>query len=285
MIDPAFLDELDRFDVTLKRDIASRYEGEQESREVGEGLTFSDHRQYTPGDDTRLIDWKLYARTDELFIKEFEAERNVTLHVLLDTSASMDFGDGATNKYEYGAKLGLGFAYLFAEENDDFQFSTFGTDLERIDTGRSNRGELLRVIDLLNERTPGGETDFEGTLSQYASGIQSRSLVVVVSDFLGDSEAVASAAAALARNEVIFVQVLTPGELDPEATGDTIFEDAETDATVRTYFGGSQASRYRERLRDHVEEVGERCEELQVTHVLVDTGEDFFDSFARLWVG
>jgi uncharacterized protein (DUF58 family) len=285
VIDPAFLDELDRFDVSLKRDIASQYEGEQESREVGEGLTFSDHRQYVPGDDTRLIDWKLYARTDELYVKQYEAERNVTLHVLLDTSASMDFGEGDRNKFEYGAKLGLGFAYLFAEENNDFRFSTFGTDVERLDTGRSNRGELLRVIDLLNERTPADRTDFEGTLSPYADRIHSRSLVLVVSDFLGDPEDVAASAAALARNEVVFAQVLSPEELDPDATGDTIFEDAESAAEVRTYFGGSQASRYRERLRAHVDEIGTRCEELQVGHVLVDTGEDFFDSFSRLWIG
>jgi uncharacterized protein (DUF58 family) len=285
VIDPAFLDELDRFDVTMKRDIASRYAGEQESPEIGEGLTFSDFRQYVPGDDTRLIDWKLYARTEELYIKQFEAERNVTLHVLLDTSASMAFGEGDRNKFEYAAKLGLGYAYLFAEENNDFQYTAFGTDLERLDSGRSNRGELLQLIDRLNEHDLDDRTDFEGMLTAYADSIHSRSLVVVVSDFVGDVDAIASGAAALAENEVVFAQVLAPEELDPAATGDTIFEDSESDAEVRTYFGGSQVQRYRDRLQTHVSEVANRCEELQVAHALVDTGDDFFDSFSRLWLG
>jgi len=285
VIDPAFLDELDRFDVTMKRDIASRYAGEQESPEIGEGLTFSDFRQYVPGDDTRLIDWKLYARTEELYIKQFEAERNVTLHVLLDTSASMAFGEDDRNKFEYAAKLGLGYAYLFAEENNDFRFTAFGTELERLDGGRSNRGELLQVIDRLNEYELDDRTDFEGMLTAYADSIRSRSLVVVVSDFVGDVEAIASGAAALAENEVVFAQVLTHEELDPAVTGDTIFEDSESDAEVRTYFGGSQVQRYRDRLQAHVDEIDSRCEELQVAHALVDTGEDFFDSFSRLWLG
>jgi uncharacterized protein (DUF58 family) len=91
-IDPDFLDELDRFDAALDRETAAVRQGEQESPRVGEGLTFSDYRRYSPGDDTRLIDWKLFARTEEYYIKQFEEERNLTVHVLLDSSASMDFG-------------------------------------------------------------------------------------------------------------------------------------------------------------------------------------------------
>ncbi|WP_136588955.1 DUF58 domain-containing protein [Salinigranum halophilum] len=283
-IDPGFLDELDRFDSSMKRETTSQHQGEQESPDIGEGLTFSDYRRYAPGDDTRLIDWKLYARTEEYFIKQYEEERNLTVHVLVDSSSSMDFGAGDEHKFEYAAKLGLGFCYLTAQENNDFRFSVFGDDYERLDTGRSNSGELLRVIDLLNEQELGGRTDFRNALESYTTSISSRSLVVVLSDFLGDLDDIEEGLAALARNELVTAQVLSPDELDPDVMGDTVFEEPETEQELRTYFGGRLAQQYRSRLDQFTGEVAERASDLRATHALVNTGEDFFDSFASLWV-
>jgi uncharacterized protein (DUF58 family) len=283
-IDPEFLDELDRFDSSMKRETTSQYQGEQESPDVGEGLTFSDYRRYAPGDDTRLIDWKLYARTEEYFIKQYEEERNLTVHVLVDSSESMDFGEGDEHKFEYAAKLGLGFCYLTAQENNDFRFSTFGEGFERLDTGRSNSGELLRVIDLLNETQLGGRTEFRGALESYTASISSRSLVVVLSDFLGDIDDIEEGLASLARNELVTAQVLSPDELDPEVVGDTVFEEPETEQELRTYFGGRLAQQYRTRLGQFTDAVAERASDLRATHALVNTGDDFFDAFASLWV-
>jgi uncharacterized protein (DUF58 family) len=284
-IDPDFLDELDRFDSSLKRETTSQYQGEQESPDVGEGLTFSDYRRYAPGDDTRLIDWKLYARTEEYYIKQYEEERNLTVHVLVDSSDSMDFGEAGEHKFEYAAKLGLGFCYLTAEENNDFRFSTFGDDFERLDTGRSNRGELLRIIDLLNDQELGGRTDFRDALESYTANISSRSLVVVLSDFLGELDDIEEGLAALARNELVTAQVLSPDELDPDVVGDTVFEEPETQQELRTYFGGRLAQQYQSRLEQFTGEVAERASDLRATHTLVNTGDDFFDAFASLWVG
>ncbi|MFB6107531.1 MAG: DUF58 domain-containing protein [Haloplanus sp.] len=285
MIDPSFLDELDRFEASLERRTNALQKGEQVSEHVGEGLTFSDYRRYSPGDDTRLIDWRLYARTEEFFIKQFEEERNLTVHVLLDGSASMDFGDGAENKFEFGAKLGLGYAYLTAEEHNEFRFSTFGGRVDRLDTGKSNRGEVLRLIDQLNETDPTGEADFENALGEYEEAIHSRSLVVVVTDCIGDLDGLATGLASLSRNEVILAQVLSPAELDPDPGGDTIFEDPESELTRRTYFGGRLASQYRQRIDAFVDDVAARAQDLRVDHSLVSTDEEFFDAFSTVWVG
>ncbi|GAD52344.1 hypothetical protein MBEHAL_1104 [Halarchaeum acidiphilum MH1-52-1] len=282
MIDPAFLDELARFRASLRRETSAQRQGEQRSPYAGEGLTFADYRRYAPGDDTRLIDWRLFARTEELFVKVFEAERNLTVHVLVDASGSMDYGEGDAYKFDYGAKLGLGFAYLAAEEHNDFRFSLFRERPERLDTGRSNRSELLRLVDRLNATDPSGETAFVDALDAYAATIGSKSLVIVVSDLLVDPDDVASGVAALSRNDVVLPQVLSPAELDPEPTGDTIFRDAETGATERAYFGGRRTRTYRERLDDHVAAVTERARDLRADHALIDTGEDFFDAFAAL---
>ena len=284
-IDPAFLDELGRFDAALNRVSTALRQGDQESPRIGEGLTFSDYRRYSPGDDTRLIDWHLYARTEEYFVKQFEEERNLTVHVLLDASASMDYGEGDAHKFEFGAKLGLGFAYLTAEENNDFQFSTFGERHERLDTGRSNRGELLRIVDLLNETAPSGEASFEGALGDYAGTIGSRSLVVVVSDFLSAPDDVEEGLSALAENDLVCPHVIAPTERDPAAEGDTIFVEPEAGTERRTYFAGRRANQYRDRLQRHVEEVDARCRDLRAEHPVVDTGSDFFEAFLSTWLG
>ena len=285
MIEPAFLDELGRFDVALKRETDAIRRGEQESPGVGEGLTFSDYRRYAPGDDTRLIDWKVFARTEEYFIKQFEEERSLTVHVLVDASASMDFGEGDAHKFEYGAKIGLGYAYLTVEENNDVRFSIFGEEYDRLDAGRSSRGELLALVELLNGTDPAGRADVAAVCEDYAAPINYRSLVVLVSDCLADPDELASGVAALSEHDVVLARILAPGERDPDAAGDTIFEERETGQSLRTYFGGARERRYRERLDEHVEEVRERAETFGAEHALVDTGTDFFDSFASLWSG
>jgi len=295
MIDPAFLDELDRFEASLEQRTTALARGEQRSPSVGEGLTFSDYRRYAPGDDTRLLDWRLYARTDELFVKQFEEERNLTVHVLVDASASMDYGNGRgggggasrsdRNKFEFGAKLGLGYAYLVAEAHDDFRYSVFRERPERLDAGKSTRGEVLELVDRLNGVEPSGEADFEAALSAYAESIRSRSLVVVVTDCIGDPDGLETGLASLAPSEVVLAQVLSADELDTEASGDTIFEDVESDATRRTYFGGRQAERYRGRVRSFVDDVASMAHALRITHALVATDEDFFDAFSTVWVG
>jgi uncharacterized protein (DUF58 family) len=286
-IDPDFLDELDRFDAALDRETAAVRQGEQQSPRVGEGLTFSDYRRYSPGDDTRLVDWKLFARTEEYYIKQFEEERNLTVHVLLDASASMDYGDGAAHKFEYAAKIGLGFCYLTAEEHNDFRFSTMGERSERLDTGRSNRGEVLGLIDQLNGLAPEGEADFESVLEAYADRIRSRSLVVVLTDCLAEPERIESGVSALARNEVdvLLVRVMAPDERDPDVVGDALFADPESETTRRSYFSRSLADTYRSRLDAHVDEVKQRVTALGGEHVLVDTGDEYFGSFASVWLG
>jgi uncharacterized protein (DUF58 family) len=292
VIDPAFLDELDRFDAELKRRVSGVFAGEQETTALGEGLTFADYRRYVPGDDTRLIDWKVFGRTDEFYIKRYETERDLTVHSLVDATGSMDYGDGDHHKFEYAAKLGIGFAYLALEDTNDFRFGLFGggssedapNAVRRLDTGRTDRGELLRLVDECNATDPDGDVDFEAALSGYSNAIGSRSLVLVASDFLVDPDALEAGLAPLASNELVLAHVVAPGERDPPTYGDTVFEGLESARKLRTYFGGRVKHEYEARLNRHVDEVAARADALGARHVLVDTGRDFFGSFVRVWL-
>ncbi|MFW5983727.1 MAG: DUF58 domain-containing protein [Halobacteria archaeon] len=283
MIDADFLYELQRFDSELKRKVNSIFQGEQETSETGEGLIFADHRKYVPGDDTDLIDWNLFARTEEYYIKRYEEERNLTTHVILDASGSMEYGDDEENKFDYAAKIGLGYAYLAVAENNDFRFSVFTDTFERIDSGRSNKGEVLGLIDTLNDTEPDGRAEFGRALEEYAKTIGSRSLVLVVSDFIGDLEGIEECIDALADHHLRLVCTLSPDELELPATGDTILEGIETETNIRTYVGNRTKQQYEDRLDDHLSAVEEHAESRGADYVLLDTGDDFFDSFSRAW--
>ena len=119
MIDISFLSQLKRFHIIVNKRITSSFVGQRRSHSTGQGIVVSDFRPYGPGDDYRAIDWNIYARTDEFFVKRYEEERNLTTHVLLDVSKSMDYGT-KNKKFEYAAMLALGFAYLSARNNERF---------------------------------------------------------------------------------------------------------------------------------------------------------------------
>lgn len=289
MIDPAFLDRFARFGASLDRQVDAAQQGQQRSTETGEGRTFSGHRKYVPGDDTRLVDWRVYARTEELYVKQFEAERNLTVHVLVDASASMDFGGDRTetatpHKFEYAAKLGLGFAAVAVTEHNDFRFALLRDGVERLDRSRSTHGELLRLVDACNETDPAGEVDLRRACEAYAATIDSKALVLVAGDFLADPAEIEAGLAAFERSSLTVAQTLSPAELDPPAQGETVFRNPERDSQVRTYFGPRVASRYRDRLDDHTAAVEAAAERLGARHVAVDTGDPFFESFDAVWV-
>jgi len=285
-IDPGFLDEIERYARSQKRNVASQFQGEQRSAERGEGLTFADYRRYSPGDDTRRIDWKLFARTDEFYVKEYEAERNLTVHVLLDSSASMGFAgeEGLPTKFEFAAKLGLGFAYLIAREHNDFRFVRFDETYERLDRGRSSRGEVLELIETLNGLDPSGDADFEAALESYAGTIGSRSLVLVASDFLEPPDGIERGLEALARNKLVLARVVDPVERDLPVSGDAVVEGLEEERTLRTHIGTRRRENYRERLEAHIDDIAARARTLRARHELVDTDAGFFDAFGQVWV-
>src|SRR3989344_7468714 len=111
MIDTNFLNQLDRFSLIVYKRVTSSYAGEKRSIAEGRGLVFKDHRMYARGDDVKLIDWKVYARTDDLYVKRYEEERSLSVHILIDCSASMNFGR-KMKKFDYASMIGVGFAYL-----------------------------------------------------------------------------------------------------------------------------------------------------------------------------
>ena len=124
-----FLRELDEFILVVKKRVTSSFTGERRSESTGSGLIFKDYANYVYGDDFKNIDWRVFARTDKLLVKRYEEDRNLTVHIIIDFSGSMDFGS-KIKKHEYASMIALGFSYIALENNERFVLSTFDDKLD-----------------------------------------------------------------------------------------------------------------------------------------------------------
>jgi uncharacterized protein (DUF58 family) len=280
MIAIDFLDELDRFQRALKKNSVEVQQGEQKSDFSGQGMIFKDHKEYVPGDDIRKIDWKAYARTGEYYVKRFQEEKNVTIHIVVDRSSSMDFGE--VNKYEYASKLGLALAYMTNKTNDRFRYSVFSETLTDLTAARRN-ANLGQLVETLNNLRKTPESQVGKCLSQYASRIKNKSTVVIFSDFLVDIEKVQDALTSLQGSELVLVNTLSAEEISPEIEGDTILKDPESSSKIRTYLTGKVKNKYQNQLEDHQRRLQEKADENGAKFVQVSTGDEFFDSFFDVW--
>lgn len=280
MIDTEFLDQLDRFHLVVSKRVTSTYAGPRRSIAAGRGLIFKDYRVYAPGDDIRLIDWKIFARTDDYYVKNYEEERNLTVHVIIDSSASMGFGK-PMNKFHYGSMIGVGFAYLAMKDNDKFQYSTFS---EKLEVSQPKRGmsQLANMVHHLNNMNTVGNSKLVDSIRQYKKLVGSRALLLLISDFLMDIEEIRKAFYMLGDHEIKIIQVLDKVEKDLDLQGDYNLKDSETNEKFRTYISPRMRSYYQHMLDDHSAKVQKLCSQLGISFYQITTDTPIFDAFYRV---
>ena len=276
-LDISFLKELDRFNIVLKRRVLSKYQGERASHAEGQGLVFSDYKDYVPGDDFRAIDWKVYGRTDRFFIKRFEEERNMTVHIIVDGSASMDYGRKIT-KFEYASMIGLGFAYMALKNNEKFNFSTFAESLNYL-RARKGWNQLMNILATLEKLKVSGKTELSKSIDEYKKYVRSKSFIVIISDFLYDLEEIKAVLGRFTKHEVVVIQVLDPDERRLALYGDVILEDSELHTKLRTFISNRLMSNYRNKIEGHIGAIKDACEHLDHDFISVTTDNSIFDTF------
>ncbi len=279
-IDISFLDNLKKFSLIVNKRVTSIYSGQKLSTSAGQGISFRDHRIYSWGDDFRSVDWKVYARTDDLYIKNFEEERNLNVHILVDYSASMNFGS-PISKFDYAAMLGLGFAYLSMKDNEKFQFATFSEDMNLFQA-RKGMHQLAAMVDHLNNLKVDGKTDLFKTIASYKKLIGTRSLIIIVSDLLYDPEQIKDALLMLGKHDIKLIQVLDRQEKDINLEGDFNLKDAESSDQLRTFISPRLVQNYTHMLEDHTSKINEICNTLGVKFYQVTTDKPIFDTFYEL---
>ncbi|MBI4149955.1 DUF58 domain-containing protein [Candidatus Woesearchaeota archaeon] len=278
MIDTNFLDLLGKFDLIIRKRITSNYSGARLSTAHGRGVVIKDHRIYTPGDDFRTIDWKVFARTDKLHVRKYEEERSLTVHIIIDASASMDYGGSKYTKYDYAAMLALGYAYLAMRQNEKFQYSIFADKLYHFRPARGMH-QVINMVESLNKIKPAGTSKLGEALSQYTKLIKTKSYVVIISDFLLEIDEIKRSFPKFADHEVVVLQVLDRKELDLAIEGDLRLHDAETQTMLRTFITPRLRTSYQQKLQDHILAVQRECDAYGFTYHLISTDKNIFDTF------
>jgi uncharacterized protein (DUF58 family) len=280
MIDTKFLGQLARFNIIIKKRVTSSFTGAQKSFVLGTGTELRDKRKYESGDDIRLIDWNVYARTDKLHIKRFEEEKNLTTHIIVDYSKSMDFGKKYT-KFHYGSMLGIGFAYIAMRNNDRFEFSTFSNDLNPVKAKRGMK-HLAHIVDYLNKLKTKGSSDFSDMMKIYLKNIKSKSMVVIVSDFLFDINEIQDGITRFKNHEIKVIQVLDKEEKDLDIEGDFKLVDSETNNVMKTYVSKRERQEYLEELNEHSAKIQNIVESVGGKFYTTTTHENIFNVFYNI---
>jgi len=281
MIELDFLHHLDKLSLIINKRITSDYAGENKSEYTGRGLVFKDYVIYAPGDDFRGVDWKVYARSEKLFSKRYEEERNLTVHIIVDFSGSMGFGSGRVKKSDYASMAALGFIYMAMKNNERFVLSTFSDKLESFKPKRG-RKQLAIMMDYLNAKTPQGLSKFEESLVKYKNLVTTKSFVVIISDFLYDTEEIKRILHRYRKHEIRLVQVLDPMETKLDLDGDYKFKDSETKDVMRTFVSPYLRRTYLQKLDEHKAKISQACDEVGARFYSFSTDYPIFDAFYQI---
>ena len=214
-LDPKVLGKVERLDLKARLIVEGFISGLHKSPFHGFSVEFAQHREYSPGDDTRRIDWKVFARSDRHYIKEYEEETNLVAYVLLDISESMRYASGELSKLHYSSYVAASLLYLMLNQRDSVGLVLFDDQVRRFIRDSSNLGHRLQLMHALENVQPEGKTDF-GTVLDYMMGqMRRRGMVIVISDLFGDPDRLLAGLKHLRhrRHEVIVFHVLDEHEL------------------------------------------------------------------------
>jgi uncharacterized protein (DUF58 family) len=228
ILDPNLLAALDDISL-LARDVVEGFlSGLHHSPFLGYSTEFASYRAYMQGDDLRHVDWKVWGRSDKLYIKQFEDDTNLNCQILLDASASMDFGQA--NKFHYGRMLAAALAYLMVRQHDAAGLTLFGESGADALPARSGPRQLDDLFQLLTKAAARGGLAFGDGLAKIVETFNRRGLAVVISDFFGPEEMVFDLFRRLQyhHQEIIVFHLLSAEEIDFDYDGECLFEDAES---------------------------------------------------------
>ena len=240
LTDPVFFSKLGNFELRARGIVEGFMQGLHRSPFVGFSVEFNSHREYAPGDDLRHVNWKLYARQKRLYVKEYDAETNMNLYIMLDISESMTCANTGMSKLEYGASLAAAMAHLALGQHDAVGLALFGEEVVAHLPPRARQHQLNEILTLI-ANTPTQPTSKTGKpLQQCAELARHRGICVVISDLFDESAAMLQAIEQMRfqNHEVIVFHVFDRWERDLPLEGNIRFHDLETSGELTTQADG-----------------------------------------------
>ena len=271
-IDPRVLAKIDNLELLARTVVEGFINGLHRSPNLGASMDFAEHRAYMPGDDLRRIDWRLFGRSDRYFVKEFEADTNTDLLLLLDVSASMGFGTAGIPKLQYAKYLASCLAYFSSRQRDRVGLVTFVNGI--VDYVPPAAKHLSIVLQTIARATASGEGSVDTALRQIAEHARRRQIVVIISDLYDEPERVVRAVARLRNrgNDLIVLQVLDPAELDLPFDDAANFEDMETGEAIPVV-PTLLREQYHTLMQEHTATLARMMREERIDYALFNTAQ------------
>lgn len=237
--------------------------GDRRSIKRGNSIEFADYRNYVPGDDLRQLDWNIYARLERPFIKLLEDEEDLTAHLILDASASMDFppeGEADQKKLLYAKRIFAGLAYLSLTSNDRLILTAVNDGGSATFGPVRGRGRGIAMLRFIQDLDVGGITDLNIMLGDYARRARRPGLALIISDMFSPTGYIDGLNALLSRgHEVAFIHVLAPEEISPPLVGDLRLIDVETGQAQEVTVDATMRGIYQQRLSAWRDEIRDEC--------------------------
>jgi uncharacterized protein (DUF58 family) len=271
-LNPKMLAKLPNLELRAKLVVEGFITGLHKSPLHGFSVEFSQHRQYNPGDSLRFIDWKVFARKDRYYIKQYEEETNLKANILLDVSHSMNFMSGKISKLTYGKYLAAALAYLLLLQRDAVGLGLFDNKLVKLLPPKSVFSYLQPILKNLDAIKKGKDTDISSVLHIMAERIKRRGLIILISDLLDEPEKIISGLRHFRHNkhEVLVFHLLDVHELTFNYQGEIIFEDLETGESIRAHPWYIKHD-YKEKINAHIHYLQQQCLENKIDYSLINT--------------
>jgi uncharacterized protein (DUF58 family) len=269
------LQKLRRLRLVAKRIRPGIYKGEHRSVKHGSSIDFADYRNYVPGDDLRRLDWNVYARSLRPFIKLMEEEEDLAVHVLVDASGSMLWGQGDTQKFRYAIRLTAALSAIALYSRDRLMVARIrSSEVEEIHGPLLSELGLLPLLSNLEHWRASGTTDLNHALRRYALHSHRPGLTLVISDLLSPSGYLDGMRQLLRRrHNVVLLHLLTPDEIEPSLQGDLRFIDIETESALDISLDGGIRQLYRDRLDAWKGEIKSECHRRGSGYLFIRTDE------------
>lgn len=274
---PEVIQNIARLDLRAKFIVEGFLTGLHASPFHGFSVEFSEHRRYNPGDDPKDIDWLVFARTDRIYVKRYQAETNITGFILMDLSRSMAYTyRQKLTKFDYAICLAAALSYLMVHQQDPVGLITFDDQLRTSLPARSRRSQFGDILAVLQRCQPSGKTDIAGNLRRIGSMIRHRSLMMLMSDLLSDQDEIISSIRMLrhAGHDVILFHVLDEAEVTFPFSGSVDLEDPESQERQILDASGVRAD-YLKALQEMRDRLRSVCMTIGADYVALDTSMPF----------
>ena len=271
-LDSKILNKITRLDLKARHIVEGFVGGMHKSPYQGFSVEFAEHREYAPGDDLKHLDWKVFGRTDRLYLKEYELETNLRSHILLDTSESMDYGSGESSKLELACYIAASMAYLILKQQDSVGMVCFDKEIRHFVPASSAMGHMRSLIGTLAQSTAANKTDLGAVFNTLAERFHNRGLVVIISDLFDKPEAILKGLQHFGhkKHDVIVFHVMDEYEVTVPFQRMTLFEGLEEYPKLLVDPRALRKA-YLEEVNRFCEELRKGCVKQQVDYVQITT--------------